>query len=124
MHGKKNLVQAIAIDYQKIYTICCNPLCGDHIHMYSSQTNLKNRYLNVPSICLEDTGKDICIRIDSTTKRTSVNYYANRCITFSSRKFEKQKKRLWDLNQKKRLKPIKEEEEVENQPQMLIVNFD
>ena len=137
MENKNNkLVQALACDYQKIYAVCCNALCGEHLHMYSSGQNLKNRFINTNSLCLEDNG-DVCIRIDDTTKRTSINYYSNRCVTFSSRKFNKQKIRLDELNNNKKKIIIKEskkntEEEKITEiiklkkpiPNVLIVNFD
>jgi len=121
--SKKKLVQALCIDYQKISTICVNENCNENIHQYPSACELRNRYITTKSLCLEDFGRDICIRVDETTKRISLNYYANRTITLSKRKFNKQKKRIQKLlNPKSDTED--EEDKIDNESNKLIVRFD
>jgi len=87
------LVQAICIDYNYIYTICCNTNCSDHIHKYGSDANTLNRLEYRCSHC-PAYNKEICIRIDDTTKRCKLNYYNNKSITLSTRAFNKQLKNI------------------------------
>jgi|DEB0MinimDraft_6_1074348.scaffolds.fasta_scaffold07673_2 hypothetical protein len=121
--NKKKLVQALCIDYQKISTICVNENCNE-IHQYPSDCELRNRYITTKSCCLEDFGKEICIRIDETTKRISLNYYANRTMTLSKRKFNRQRIRIQKL-----LNPKTDtEEEMDNESNEIsneiLVRFD
>ena len=87
MDSQKNLVQAIAIDYHYIYTLCCNYSCKVHIHKYGSSENVSNRYESRCSHCPCDKNKNVNIRIDDTTKRCKLNYYNNKSITMSRRPF-------------------------------------
>lgn len=122
---KRKLVHAICIDYQKISTICTNAFCNDNIHQYPSCCNLNNRYITTKSLCLEDFGQNICIRIDNTTKRISLNYYSNRTITLSKRKFKRQHQRV-----KQKIEPISSDDEQsqdirpDSKNGIIIVRFD
>lgn len=92
--NNRKLVQAIAIDYNKIYTLCCNKLCPEHIHSYGSNRDLSNRIEFRCSHCAYDN-TEIQIRIDETTKRCKLNYYmTNRSITFSRRDFRRQRRAI------------------------------
>lgn len=121
--SKKKLVQALCIDYQKISTVCTNEHCNENIHQYPSACELRNRYITTKSLCLEDFGRDISIRVDDTTKRISLNYYANRTITLSKRKFMRQKIRIQNLLNPKS-DTEEEQEKIDNEETKLIVRFD
>ena len=86
------LYQCIAVDYKRIYVLCPNKECKEHIHYYASNRNLKDRVLIMRSRCKSDLKNRVKIRIDETTMRTSLTYYKNRSITLSKRKFIKQEK--------------------------------
>ena len=92
--NKTKLVQAIAIDFNHIYTLCCNQSCTDHIHKYGSNRDLSDRMEFRCCHCpCDDT--EIKIRIDETTKRCKLNYYTtNRSITFSNRDFIRQRRAI------------------------------
>jgi len=94
---KRKLVHALAIDYNNIYTICCNKYCPDHIHKYGSCSNIKDRLEYRSSHCPWEEYKEICIRIDETTKRCQLNYYKkNRSMTLSKRGFRQQEKAVME----------------------------
>ena len=84
--------QAIAVDYHFCYIICPNSACREHIHAYESNLNIENRNEIVQSICKVDYEKDVCVRIDETTARTTLTYYPNKSITISKRKFNHQQR--------------------------------
>jgi hypothetical protein len=86
------LYQAIAIDYHFFYVICPNQSCREHIHKYDSDLNIENRNEIVKSICKMDHEKNVCIRVDETTSRTTLTYYPNKSITISKRKFMAQQR--------------------------------
>tara|TARA_R100000805_G_C3597767_1_gene98734 strand:- start:175 stop:543 length:369 start_codon:yes stop_codon:yes gene_type:complete len=91
---KEKIVQAICIDYYHIYTMCCNPDCKEHIHIYGSEKNVKNRMEFRASHCLYSPNEIVGIRIDDTTKRAVLKYYPNKSITISRRKYKDQLKAL------------------------------
>jgi len=105
----RKLVQAIAIDFYHIYTLCCNEKCGDHIHRYGSARNLSDRFEYRCSHCPYDN-TEIKIRIDETTKRCKLNYYTkNRAITLSKRDFNRQKRAIDLEYQNEIIKKMKED---------------
>jgi len=86
------LYHALAIDYEKIYTICPNTTCKDYIHIYENyKNNINDQNLLRKSKCKCDLETQIKIRIDETTPRISMTYYRNKSITTSRRRFKKQK---------------------------------
>lgn len=92
--NETKMVQAIAIDYHHIYTLCCNDKCTHHIHEYDSNQNLNDRMEIVFSHCLEDQS-EIIIRVDKTTLRSKLNYYKNnKSMSFSKKDFKRQKKKI------------------------------
>ena len=92
--NNRKLVQAIAIDFNNIYTLCCNTECPEHIHKYGSNRDLSDRMEFRCSHCPCDN-TEIKIRIDETTKRCKLNYYiTNRSITFSNRDFRRQRRAI------------------------------
>lgn len=122
LNRKKNLVQCICIDYQKIYVLCPHKNCCEHIHIYPSGGNINNRYVCFKSICLEDRYGRVCIRIDKTTRRVCLNYYlSNKAITFSKIKFRKQEAKF--LKKQHKINEANEDILLENK-QKLIVRFD
>jgi hypothetical protein len=84
--------QAIAIDYHNMYVMCPNHYCKHHIHHYPSNRNIYNRNEIIKSKCKVDDFNNVCIRIDETTYRTTLNYYPNKSITISKRKFIKEQR--------------------------------
>jgi len=90
---KLKLYHGIAVDYNFIFVMCPNTHCKDHIHKYPSDININNRNEVVQSICKVDNEKNVCIRVDETTSRTTLTYYPNKSITISKRKFNQQRKK-------------------------------
>jgi hypothetical protein len=123
MDSHKNLVQAIAIDYHYIYTLCCNYKCKVHIHKYESSENISNRYEIRRSHCPCDKNLKVNIRIDNTTKRCKLNYYNNRSITMSRRPFLKEEREIMERRINNKIKKKKREEK-NNNINHLIVTFD
>ena len=74
--------------------MCCNPDCKEHIHIYGSNKNVKNRMEFRASHCLYSPNEVVGIRIDDTTKRAVLKYYPNKSITISRRKYKDQLKAL------------------------------
>ena len=106
--NETKLVQAIAIDYYHIYTLCCNDKCPDHIHKYGSNRNLSDRIEYRCCHCPDDNTQ-IKIRIDETTKRCKLNYYTkNKSITLSKRDFKRQKKAIDEESVKDKFAQMKQ----------------
>jgi hypothetical protein len=97
---KRKLVQALAIDYDYIYTLCCSKYCKHHIHKYGSAGDLSDRMEYRCSHCRFDRC-EIKIRIDETTKRCKVNYYKNKSITLSTRALKYQRLKIEKKNKDK-----------------------
>ena len=102
MNKKEKLVHAVCIDNFNIYTICTTRNCKEHIHIYGSGGDVSDRVEYRSSHCDAALNKNICIRIDETTKRACLRYYPNKSITISKRKYKTQLKQI-----KKKEKKIK-----------------
>lgn len=100
LDGKPKMIQAAFVDYEYIYCFCThkNKNCNEYLHMYNNITHtINNRFMIRESLCPDDGGQDVQIRVDPTTLRVSCSYYANKSIVLSKRKFRKQE-REYNLN--------------------------